>query len=152
MAPQQPPPWKFVWFILCVATVSLDFWFFYIPVVDDNKKCISFDTKLAIAACLLRFLFDFLYSIPIALQMLTDLASTDYVSCGENDSYITHTLRMITDLVGGNNSQRNISHKRVWELLSPSLLVDILAIFPLPQVMGILSKLNLKELGMHVCM
>ncbi|KAH9646556.1 Cyclic nucleotide-gated ion channel 1 [Citrus sinensis] len=66
--------------------------------------------------------------------MLTDLVSTDYVSYGENDSYVTHTLRMIVDLVGGNNSRRNISHIRVCEYLSPSLLVDLLAIFPLPQL------------------
>ncbi|KAK9178948.1 hypothetical protein WN943_028142 [Citrus x changshan-huyou] len=136
--PQQPHPWKFIWFMLCATAVSLDFWFFYIPVVNDDRKCISLDTKLAITACLLRFLFDFLYSIPIALQMLTDLVSTDYVSYGENDSYVTHTLRMIVDLVGGNNSRRNISHKRVCEYLSPSLLVDLLAIFPLPQVFGAL--------------
>ncbi|KAH9677301.1 cyclic nucleotide-gated ion channel 1 [Citrus sinensis] len=120
--------------MLCATAVSLDFWFFYIPVVNDDRKCISLDAKLAITACLLRFLFDFLYSIPIALQMLTDLVSTDYVSYGENDSYVTHTLRMIVDLVGGNNSRRNISHKRVCEYLSPSLLVDLLAIFPLPQL------------------
>lgn len=151
MGPQQPHPWKFIWFMLCATAVSLDFWFFYIPVVNDDRKCISLDTKLAITACLLRFLFDFLYSFPIALQMLTDLVSTDYVSYEENDSYVTHTLRMIVDLVGGNNSRRNIYHKRVCEYLSPSLLVDLLAIFPLPQVMGILFKSNLKGLGMPVC-
>ncbi|KAK9178947.1 hypothetical protein WN943_028141 [Citrus x changshan-huyou] len=100
---------------LSMAAVSIDPLFFYIPVVNDNKKCIRLDYKLAVTATGLRSLFDFLYIFYITPQLLADLVASVNAKHEANNSL-----------------------KSLMKFWLGSLFVDLPAVFPLPQVFGAL--------------
>lgn len=104
---------------LSMAAVSIDPLFFYIPVVNDNKKCIRLDYKLAVTATGLRSLFDFLYIFYITPQLLADLVATVNAKHEANNSL-----------------------KSLMKFWLGSLFVDLPAVFPLPQVMHAVLELN----------
>ncbi|KAJ0099967.1 hypothetical protein Patl1_20330 [Pistacia atlantica] len=52
----QGPLGLWIFLILCVIGISLDPLFFYIPVINDDKKCLKFDKKLGTTAIILRSL------------------------------------------------------------------------------------------------
>lgn len=53
------PFWNWLWLAVRIISTSLDPLFFYIFVVNDHKKCVDLDIKLAIIAISLRTIFDF---------------------------------------------------------------------------------------------
>lgn len=106
----QGPFGKWICLIFCVIAISLDPLFFYIPVINDHKKCIGLDKTLGITASVLRSVFDFFYIIYIIIRMRTN-PFAPWSNCG------------------GDNSQRN-ARKHLLCLF----LVELLAILPLPQV------------------
>lgn len=53
------PFWNWIWLTVRIISTSLDPLFFYIFVVNDHKKCVDLDIKLAIIAISLRTIFDF---------------------------------------------------------------------------------------------
>ncbi|KAH9677275.1 cyclic nucleotide-gated ion channel 1 [Citrus sinensis] len=53
------PFWNWIWLAVRIISTSLDPLFFYIFVVNDHKKCVDLDIKLAIIAISLRTIFDF---------------------------------------------------------------------------------------------
>ena len=52
-----------------MIAVSLDPLFFYIPVIDENKKCIGLDKKLRFISLILRSVTDIIGVINIILQL-----------------------------------------------------------------------------------
>lgn len=53
------PFWNWIWLVVRIISTSLDPLFFYIFMVNDHKKCVDLDKKLAIIAMSLRTFFDF---------------------------------------------------------------------------------------------
>ncbi|KAJ0034110.1 hypothetical protein Pint_26068 [Pistacia integerrima] len=104
----QGPFGKWICLSLCVIASLLDPLFFYIPVINDLKKCIGLDKTLGITASVLRSVFDFFYIIYI-IRMPRNLFAP-WSNCG------------------GDNSQKN-ARKRFLCFF----LVELLAILPLPQ-------------------
>lgn len=104
---------------LSMIAVSIDPLFFYIPVVNDDKKCIRLDYKLAATATGLRSLFDFLYIFYITPQLLADLVATVNAKHEANNSL-----------------------KSLMKFCLGSFFVDLPAVFPLPQVMHALLELS----------
>ncbi|PSS28805.1 Cyclic nucleotide-gated ion channel like [Actinidia chinensis var. chinensis] len=127
--------WNKIFVLSCVLAVSVDPLFFYIPVIDDEKKCLGLDKKLQVTAIVLRFFTDIFYIIHIIFQFHT--------------GFIAPSSRVFG---------RGVLVKDAWEIakryLSSYFLVDILAVLPLPQVvilviipnMGGSSSLNTKNL------
>ncbi|XP_031285492.1 cyclic nucleotide-gated ion channel 1-like [Pistacia vera] len=64
--------WNWTFLILCVIAIFLDPLFLYIPVINDEKKCLGLDRKLGKLAIALRSFMDFFYLIYTFFQLRTD--------------------------------------------------------------------------------
>nr|XP_058724599.1 cyclic nucleotide-gated ion channel 1-like [Vicia villosa]XP_058724600.1 cyclic nucleotide-gated ion channel 1-like [Vicia villosa]XP_058724601.1 cyclic nucleotide-gated ion channel 1-like [Vicia villosa] len=117
--------WNKIFVLLCVIAVSLDPLFFYVPVIDGEKKCLSLDKGMEITATFLRTLSDAFYIIHMIFQFRT--------------GFIAPSSRVFG---------RGVLVEDSWAIakryLSSYFLVDILAILPLPQVviLVIIPKMN----------
>ncbi|TKY55990.1 Cyclic nucleotide-gated ion channel 1 [Spatholobus suberectus] len=115
--PQGPflQKWNKIFVLLCVIAVSLDPLFFYVPVIDDEKKCLSLDNKMEITATVLRSFSDVFYIIHMIFQFRT--------------GFIAPSSRVFG---------RGVLVEDSWAIarryLSSFFLIDILAVLPLPQV------------------
>ncbi|MED6124333.1 Cyclic nucleotide-gated ion channel 1, variant 2 [Stylosanthes scabra] len=96
-------------------SISVDPLFFYIPVINEELKCLSLNRNLKITACVLRTFFDLIYILHIIFQFGTRfiLPSTNVPRTGV--------------LIG------NIS-TIVRRYLGSHFIIDILSIIPLPQM------------------
>lgn len=115
--PQGPflQRWNKIFVLFCMVAISLDPLFFYIPVVDDEKKCLSLDKKLETTASVLRSFTDIFYIIHIIFQFRT--------------GFIAPSSRVFG---------RGVLVEDSWAIakryLSSYFIIDILAVLPLPQV------------------
>ncbi|RDX82132.1 Cyclic nucleotide-gated ion channel 1, partial [Mucuna pruriens] len=115
--PQGPflQKWNKIFVLLCVIAVSLDPLFFYVPVIDDEKKCLSLDSKMEITATVLRSFSDVFYILHMIFQFRT--------------GFIAPSSRVFG---------RGVLVEDSWAIarryLSSYFLIDILAVLPLPQV------------------
>ncbi|CAJ1974374.1 unnamed protein product [Sphenostylis stenocarpa] len=115
--PQGPflQKWNKIFVLSCLIAVSLDPLFFYVPVIDDNNKCLSLDRKMEITATVLRSFSDIFYIIHIIFQFRT--------------GFIAPSSRVFG---------RGVLVEDAWAIamryLSSYFLIDILAVLPLPQV------------------
>uniref|UniRef100_A0A7N2MI92 Ion transport domain-containing protein n=1 Tax=Quercus lobata TaxID=97700 RepID=A0A7N2MI92_QUELO len=75
----SPPPeqhhrisqtWRIIFGVSCVIAVSLDPLFFYVPVINEENKCIELDKKLRTISLILRSVTDIIGIINIILQVL----------------------------------------------------------------------------------
>ncbi|KAJ6294906.1 hypothetical protein OIU76_022900 [Salix suchowensis] len=135
--PQGPflQRWNKIFVLSCVIAVSLDPLFFYVPVIDDRKKCLSLDSKMEITASVLRSFTDIFYILHIIFEFRT--------------GFIAPSSRVFG---------RGVLVEDTWAIAKRYLLsyflIDILAVLPLPQVviliiipkMGGSSYLNTKNL------
>ncbi|KAF7816713.1 cyclic nucleotide-gated ion channel 1-like [Senna tora] len=107
--------WNKIFVLSCIIAVSLDPLFFYVPVLDDQKKCLSLDRKMEITATVLRSFSDIFYIIHIIFQFRT--------------GFIAPSSRVFG---------RGVLVKDGWAIarryLSSYFWIDILAVLPLPQV------------------
>lgn len=108
--------WKKIFLASCLFALLLDPLFLYVPMLKDDVKCLQSDRNLKIAALLLRSFTDLFYIFDIIFQIYR----SDY-------------------FVGLMNECRGKQYfncskiKFCWES-SHHILIDILAILPLPQV------------------
>ncbi|XP_057721598.1 cyclic nucleotide-gated ion channel 1-like isoform X1 [Arachis stenosperma] len=115
--PQGPflQKWNKIFVLLCVIAVSLDPLFFYVPVIDDEKKCLSLDNKMEITATVLRTFSDIFYIVHMIFQFRT--------------GFIAPSSRVFG---------RGVLVEDSWAIakryLTSYFLVDILSVLPLPQV------------------
>ncbi|XP_022158033.1 cyclic nucleotide-gated ion channel 1 [Momordica charantia] len=127
--------WNKIFVLSCIIAVSLDPLFFYVPVIDDEKKCLGLDTKMEITASVLRSFTDIFYILHIVFQFRT--------------GFIAPSSRVFG---------RGVLVEDAWAIakryLSSYFLIDILAVLPLPQIviliiipkMGGPRSLNTKDL------
>lgn len=125
--PQGPflQKWNKIFVLSCVIAVSLDPLFFYVPVIDDDKKCLGLDQKMEITASVLRSFTDIFYILHIVFQFRT--------------GFIAPSSRVFG---------RGVLVEDAWEIakryLSSYFLIDILAVLPLPQVVILIVIPNMK--------
>lgn len=115
--PQGPflQRWNKIFVLSCIIAVSLDPLFFYVPIVNDAKKCLSLDNKMQITATVLRSFSDIFYIVHIIFQFHT--------------GFIAPSSRVFGRGVLVEDSL--LIAKRY---LASYFFVDILAVLPLPQV------------------
>ncbi|KAL5744786.1 hypothetical protein ACOSP7_027658 [Xanthoceras sorbifolium] len=115
--PQGPflQRWNKIFVLSCLIAVSLDPLFFYVPVINDVKKCLTLDNKMEATASVLRSFTDIFYIIHIIFQFRT--------------GFIAPFSRVFG---------RGVLVEDTWLIakryLSSYFLIDILAVLPLPQV------------------
>nr|KYP71931.1 Cyclic nucleotide-gated ion channel 1 [Cajanus cajan] len=124
--PQGPvlQKWNKIFVITCVMAVSVDPFFFYIPVIIDDKKCLDLDTALQITASVLRTFFDLFYILRIIFQFKTGFIAPSSRVFGRGE--------LIDDPVA-------IMKKYLTSLF----IIDILSIIPLPQVIVLATNPSL---------
>ncbi|XP_010671493.2 cyclic nucleotide-gated ion channel 1 [Beta vulgaris subsp. vulgaris] len=115
--PQGPflQKWNKIFVLSCVIAVSIDPLFFYIPVINNNKKCLDLDHKLEITASVLRTFTDIFYLLHIIFQFRTGFIAPSSRVFGRG--VLVEDAKAIA--------------KRY---LSSYFWIDILAVLPLPQV------------------
>ncbi|PON72124.1 Ion transport domain containing protein [Parasponia andersonii] len=120
---QKPflPIWNKFFIFACVVAVSLDPLFFYIPTIDQDNKCSLTHKKLAIFAVVSRFfvdvtyVLDIIYNVAKASEALK-IDKQSGLTWKRGDQFVDYALA--------------ISRSLSW----PHILVDFLAILPIPQV------------------
>lgn len=115
--PQGPflQKWNKIFVLSCLIAISLDPLFFYIPIINDGKKCLDLDNKLEVAASILRSFTDIFYLTHIIFQFRT--------------GFIAPYSRVFG---------RGVLVEDSWEIakryLASYFIIDVLAVLPLPQV------------------
>ncbi|XP_010537104.1 PREDICTED: cyclic nucleotide-gated ion channel 1-like isoform X2 [Tarenaya hassleriana] len=107
--------WNKIFVLACIVAVSLDPLFFYVPVIDDTKKCLGLDKKMEITASVLRSFTDIFYVIHIIFQFRT--------------GFIAPPSRVF-----GRGVLVEEAKEIAKRYLSSRFIVDVLAVLPLPQV------------------
>ena len=71
--PREPflQTWSIIFVASSVIAVSLDPLFFYLPVINEDKKCLGLDKTLKTTAIILRLVTDTIYIVNIILQLRT---------------------------------------------------------------------------------
>ncbi|KAK6250713.1 hypothetical protein SCA6_004718 [Theobroma cacao] len=107
--------WNKIFVLSCIIAVSIDPLFFYIPVINDDKKCLALDEKMEATASVLRSFTDIFYVIHIVFQFRT--------------GFIAPSSRVFG---------RGVLVEDSWAIakryLKSYFVIDILAVLPLPQV------------------
>ncbi|EXB40710.1 hypothetical protein L484_007293 [Morus notabilis] len=100
--PNPWSPWSKIFLISCVIGVAIDPFFLYIPILDEDKKCVKMDEKMKTFALFVRTATDMAYVLHFTVRIGSAFAMA-------KDSSIFDVLP--------------------WSYL----LIDILAILPIPQ-------------------
>ncbi|XP_050384900.1 cyclic nucleotide-gated ion channel 1-like [Argentina anserina] len=125
------PMWNNIFVVSCVFAVSIDPLFFYIPIIHE-KKCLYFDTRMKAIALVLRLLTDHFYIADIVMRVWTSIPKIK----SPEASGVTETEAKAL------NSEKKVSvdnvlaiARKTWARINRSyVLIDFLAILPIPQV------------------
>ncbi|KAK7275354.1 hypothetical protein RIF29_16468 [Crotalaria pallida] len=107
--------WNKFLIITCVMAISVDPLFFYIPMINGQRKCIDFDGAWKVIACVLRTFFDVFYILRIIFQFRTGFIAPSSRVFGRGE--------LVDDSMA--------IGKRY---LSSYFIIDVLSIIPLPQM------------------
>ncbi|RYR24056.1 hypothetical protein Ahy_B02g057554 isoform A [Arachis hypogaea] len=115
--PQGPlfRKWNKICVVTCVMAIFVDPLFFYVPVINEELKCLSLNRNLKITACVLRTFFDLFYILRMIFQFGIKFIPPS-----------TNVFR--TGMLIGNISAI------VRRYLGSHFIIDILSIIPLPQM------------------
>jgi len=117
--------WNKAFVLSCVLAVSIDPFFFYIPVVTGQKPCLRLDRNLQITTSILRSFTDIFYVLHIIFQFRT--------------GYIAPSSRVF-----GRGVLVEVPSKIAKKYLSTYFLIDLLSVLPLPQIVIIIIIPKLK--------
>ncbi|KAF3946504.1 hypothetical protein CMV_027237 [Castanea mollissima] len=110
--------WRIIFGVSCVIAVALDPLFFYVPVINEDNKCIGLDKKLRTISLILRSVTDIIGIINIILQVLSGYT--------------------------GKTSGEDIGPKKIPWRRRLYFLIDILVLLPFPQVIILIIFRELK--------
>lgn len=131
------PWWHTILVTSCVLAVLFDPLFFYIPFIDNEKKCMGIDKKVRLAALISRSLTDITFVVHIIWQ-LYEASKFAASKVKTRELKLQNTARQLIDSDAFEWSSRGeiiefakaFSHKLSWR----SFITDLLAVFPMPQV------------------
>ncbi|CAK9319150.1 unnamed protein product [Citrullus colocynthis] len=108
--------WNKIFVLLSVIAVAVDPLFFYIPVIDAQRQCLTLDRQLMIIACVLRSFIDLFYLLHMIFEFRTGFLPPSLPVFGSGE--------LIKDPA-----------KIAKKYLFSNFLIDILSILPLPQLL-----------------
>ncbi|KAK9949325.1 hypothetical protein M0R45_004854 [Rubus argutus] len=121
--------------ILCVIAVTVDPLFFYLPIIDENKKCIGMDTKLRNVALIFRsvtdigFIMHSIHKIHEAVRKTRkDLLNLPKIQKKKPDGILNRDER--------SKFAKALARKLSWH----SIVIDFFAVLPIPQVLIVAVK------------
>ncbi|XP_040363567.1 cyclic nucleotide-gated ion channel 1-like [Rosa chinensis] len=130
--------WNMIFAASCVLAVLLDPLFLYIPILNDDMKCIGVDKNMKIVAVVFRSFTDLIYIVKIIFQICKLKKSKE----------IWESCMMLVKggaMKGSGGSQapsKNADKKclPIKDIMGPLLVlvVDILTVLPIPQVVIII--------------
>ncbi|KAF5442259.1 hypothetical protein F2P56_034939 [Juglans regia] len=82
--------WDVAFLVVCVVAVAVDPLFFYLPVVDEDTKCITIDTTLEIIAICVRSFLDL-----VALGDLVARSIESIDDCYSRSDYVINILAIL---------------------------------------------------------
>lgn len=123
------PIWYLIFLIPCVFGVLVDPLFLYVPILNQDTKCIRLDRKLKTVTLTLRSLSDFCYIVDLLFLQVTmgwRLTNEEEIeeSLRRRNPFIFHLAGIIISDV------RRIARTIWWS----HTLMDIFAVLPIPQV------------------
>lgn len=107
--------WNKLFVVSCIFSVSVDPFFFFLPIVNPKMNCLGIDRKLAIAVTTVRTVIDVFYLIRMALQFQTAYIAPSSRVFGRGELVIDFAQIAKRYLLG-------------------YFIIDFLAVLPLPQV------------------
>lgn len=110
--------------VSCFLGVSVDPLFFYVPTVDIDHRCLGIDRNLAVVSTTLRTVIDALYLGRMVLQFRTAFIAPSSRVFGRGELVI---------------DPEQIAKRYLRRLF----IVDFLSVFPLPQVLELISICDL---------
>ncbi|VVA20301.1 PREDICTED: cyclic [Prunus dulcis] len=129
------PMWNKLFIVSCVCAVSLDPLFFYIPIIDEDRKCLGLDQNLKKAALILRSITDLSYIVHIIFQIRTLVKEVDTSGASEASKVVSSKgKKLVKDGL--------IIAKKIWR---SCILIDILSVLPLPQVVILILFLKMRD-------
>ena len=112
------PMWNKIFALVCVVAVSLDPLFIYVPIINQKDMCLTMDNTLGTTAIVLRLFTDLIY----IGNIVHNVAKASKVLKKEGKWKSDKVLRNALE---------------IWKDSWLVLLVDFLAILPIPQVCNI---------------
>ncbi|TQE04671.1 hypothetical protein C1H46_009754 [Malus baccata] len=119
--------WNSIFVISCVFAVSLDPLFFYVVNVDQGEKCLHTDEKLKIVSLVMRSLTDVIFFVHLICEILDSVQKTMNQESGKQTKGNSGKKWEARELI---QYARKIAQNMSWL----SIIIDILAIVPLPQL------------------
>ncbi|PQP92229.1 cyclic nucleotide-gated ion channel 1 isoform X2 [Prunus yedoensis var. nudiflora] len=119
--------------ISCIIAIALDPLFLYIPFIDEEKKCLGMDKNLRNAALILRSLMDITFLVHIGYQIYEGIKEA-YKEI--NKTKVQWELDLQMTLIRRDEIipfAVTFAGKLSWG----SLLIDLLSVFPMPQILVI---------------
>ncbi|XP_040987635.1 cyclic nucleotide-gated ion channel 1-like [Juglans microcarpa x Juglans regia] len=110
--------WDLIFLLSCLIAVSVDPLFFYLPVINEDRKCLTVDNRLKITATCLRSVLYFISLADIILQFICPFTNEDAPDQQHGQTNLVKDAWPIANRY----------------LFSRYFLIDILAILPAPQV------------------
>ncbi|KAM5576986.1 hypothetical protein ABKV19_007700 [Rosa sericea] len=127
------PCWRPIFVISCVIAVSVDPLFFYLPVIDEKKKCIGMDKTLKVVALVLRSLTDITLIVNIIYQFCkaikAAMKSRDEEKKKKDAQTSGKSVWEWNEIV---LFAKALAQKLSWR----SIVIDFFAVLPIPQVLG----------------
>ncbi|XP_035543455.1 cyclic nucleotide-gated ion channel 1-like isoform X2 [Juglans regia] len=69
--------WDLIFLLSCLIAVSVDPLFFYLPVINEDRTCLTLDNRLKITATCLRSVLDFISLSDIILRFICPFTNED---------------------------------------------------------------------------
>ena len=110
--------WNKIFALVCMVAVSLDPLFMYIPIINNKDKCLTMDNTLGTTAIVLRLFTDLIYVGNIVYSVAEAFEALKREGKWKRDKVLRNALE-------------------IWKDSWLVLLVDFLAILPIPQVCNI---------------
>ncbi|XP_040368995.1 cyclic nucleotide-gated ion channel 1 [Rosa chinensis] len=135
--------WNKLFLIACVIAVSLDPLFFYIPIINEDEKCLGIDKELRTIALILRSLSDIIFIVHIVYQICeATMAAYKVHIKGKSEleldwSYSKISMGEIIPFA------KLVAGKLAWR----STLTDILAVLPIPQFLVVFGFFKMRGRG-----
>ncbi|RXI00468.1 hypothetical protein DVH24_000702 [Malus domestica] len=130
--------WKRIFIISCVFALFLDPLFLYIPIINEDIKCLELEKKLKNTALVLRSFTDLFYIANVVIQIYFEPKARSFRVMGKSycsTIVLTKGAILVEDALD--------LAKWIWR---SHILIDILALLPIPQVNTLIDS-SLRSVG-----
>ncbi|KAM1070359.1 hypothetical protein ACFX13_002207 [Malus domestica] len=137
--------WSVIFVMSCVFAVTLDPLFFYILIIDQDKKCLQMDKTLSTTVLVLRSLTDFIFFVHFIYKIYDAFIVQKNKQFTANEAANKLQLVASSTLQTGGNLDRKSKKILLWSSLS--IINDFLALLPVPQLLIVVAFYKMKAAG-----